>query len=83
MKGNLLKFWVKAVQISENLDTVRRFNEIHSMKYFHLRNGERIPALGLGTGMKPKFLACQVTVQGDITVTKFDGFWGHGDRLIY
>jgi len=28
-------------------------------------------------------LACQVKVLGDITVKKFDGFWGHGDRLIY
>lgn len=28
-------------------------------------------------------LACQAKVLGDITVTKFDGFWGHGDRLNY
>ncbi len=28
-------------------------------------------------------LACQVKVLGNLTVTKFDGFWGHGDRLNY
>ncbi|MEB3225579.1 MAG: 2Fe-2S iron-sulfur cluster-binding protein [Synechococcus sp.] len=27
-------------------------------------------------------LACQVTVLGDITVKKYDGFWGQGDTVI-
>lgn len=26
-------------------------------------------------------LACQTQVLGDIEVTKFDGFWGQGDRI--
>ncbi|MEM1367291.1 MAG: 2Fe-2S iron-sulfur cluster-binding protein [Cyanobacteria bacterium P01_H01_bin.15] len=26
-------------------------------------------------------LACQVRVLGDITVTKFEGFWGQSDRV--
>jgi ferredoxin len=26
-------------------------------------------------------LACQVQVLGDVQVTKFDGFWGQGDRV--
>jgi len=25
-------------------------------------------------------LACQIQVLGDVTVTKYDGFWGQGDR---
>jgi ferredoxin len=28
-------------------------------------------------------LACQTKVLGDITVTKFDGFWGQGDELAW
>lgn len=26
-------------------------------------------------------LACQLKVMGDVQVTKYDGFWGQGDRL--
>ncbi len=28
-------------------------------------------------------LACQVKVLGDLEVTKFDGFWGQGDELVW
>lgn len=28
-------------------------------------------------------LACQTTVLGDITVTKYDGFWGQGNQPIW
>lgn len=29
---------------------------------------------------KARRLACQTRVQGDLRVTKYDGFWGQGDR---
>lgn len=29
-----------------------------------------------------KRLACQVTVEGDITVKKYDGFWGQGNQVV-
>lgn len=28
-------------------------------------------------------LACQTQVLGDVSVTKFDGFWGQGDRVLW
>lgn len=28
-------------------------------------------------------LACQTQVLGDINVTKFDGFWGHGEQMLW
>ncbi|WP_017658765.1 2Fe-2S iron-sulfur cluster-binding protein [Baaleninema simplex] len=28
-------------------------------------------------------LACQTRVLGDVRVTKFDGFWGQGDRVVW
>ena len=28
-------------------------------------------------------LACQVNVLGDIRITKYDGFWGQGDRSVH
>lgn len=28
-------------------------------------------------------LACQTQVLGDIRVTKFDGFWGQGNRIVW
>jgi ferredoxin len=28
-------------------------------------------------------LACQTQVLGDITVTKYDGFWGQGDTVVW
>jgi ferredoxin len=28
-------------------------------------------------------LACQTQVLGDITVKKYDGFWGHGDQPVW
>lgn len=28
-------------------------------------------------------LACQTQVLGDVNVTKFDGFWGHGNRPVW
>lgn len=28
-------------------------------------------------------LACQVSVLGDIRITKYDGFWGQGDRPVH
>jgi ferredoxin len=32
---------------------------------------------------RPLRLACQTQVLGDITVTKYDGFWGQGDRALW
>jgi len=31
---------------------------------------------------KNRRLACQTKVLGDICVTKYDGFWGQGDRVV-
>ncbi|WP_024545348.1 2Fe-2S iron-sulfur cluster-binding protein [Picosynechococcus sp. NKBG15041c] len=31
---------------------------------------------------KKRRLACQVSVEGDITVKKYDGFWGQGDTIV-
>jgi ferredoxin len=31
---------------------------------------------------KHRRLACQTKVLGDITVTKYDGFWGQGDQIV-
>ncbi|PSB34484.1 2Fe-2S iron-sulfur cluster-binding protein [Stenomitos frigidus] len=28
-------------------------------------------------------LSCQVKVLGDVTVTKYDGLWGQGDRVMW
>ncbi|BAZ05599.1 2Fe-2S iron-sulfur cluster-binding protein [Calothrix sp. NIES-3974] len=28
-------------------------------------------------------LACQTRVLGDIQVTKYDGFWGHGSQIVW
>lgn len=28
-------------------------------------------------------LACQLKVMGDVKVSKYDGFWGQGDRLVW
>lgn len=28
-------------------------------------------------------LSCQVAVLGDVTVTKYDGFWGQDDRVLW
>ncbi len=28
-------------------------------------------------------LACQTKVLGDVNVTKFDGFWGQGDKVVW
>lgn len=28
-------------------------------------------------------LACQTQILGDISVTKFDGFWGQGNRIVW
>ncbi|MEO1067930.1 MAG: 2Fe-2S iron-sulfur cluster-binding protein [Cyanobacteria bacterium J06638_6] len=32
---------------------------------------------------RPLRLACQTQVRGDITVTKYDGFWGQGERAVW
>jgi len=32
---------------------------------------------------KNRRLACQTKVLGDISVTKYDGFWGSGDRALW
>lgn len=32
---------------------------------------------------KNRRLACQTKVLGDICVTKYDGFWGSGDRVLW
>jgi ferredoxin len=34
-------------------------------------------------GRGDRRLACQVKVQGDLHVTKLDGFWGQGDRPVW
>jgi ferredoxin len=34
-------------------------------------------------GEKNLRLACQTKVLGDVRVTKFDGFWGQGDRSVW
>ncbi|MBF2067721.1 MAG: (2Fe-2S)-binding protein [Calothrix sp. C42_A2020_038] len=28
-------------------------------------------------------LACQTQVLGDVKVTKYDGFWGHGSQIVW
>ncbi len=30
---------------------------------------------------KQRRLACQITVESDLVLKKYDGFWGQGDRL--
>ncbi|HEY9617976.1 MAG TPA: 2Fe-2S iron-sulfur cluster-binding protein [Microcoleaceae cyanobacterium] len=35
------------------------------------------------TAGKQRRLACQTQILGDVTVTKSDGFWGQGDRVIW
>ncbi|AFY38584.1 ferredoxin [[Leptolyngbya] sp. PCC 7376] len=32
---------------------------------------------------KQRRLACQITVENDLTITKYDGFWGQGDRRLF
>ncbi|MGI0488360.1 2Fe-2S iron-sulfur cluster-binding protein [Pantanalinema rosaneae CENA516] len=32
---------------------------------------------------KQRRLSCQTQVLGDVTVTKYDGFWGQGDRAVW
>lgn len=32
---------------------------------------------------RPLRLACQTRVLGDVRVTKYDGFWGHGQRVLW
>ncbi len=32
---------------------------------------------------RPLRLACQTQVLGDVTVTKYDGFWGQGDTVVW
>jgi ferredoxin len=32
---------------------------------------------------KGRRLSCQVKVLGDVTVTKYDGFWGQDDRAVW
>ncbi|WP_088891213.1 2Fe-2S iron-sulfur cluster-binding protein [Leptolyngbya ohadii] len=32
---------------------------------------------------KDRRLACQTCVLADVTITKFDGFWGQGDRMVW
>ncbi|MDJ1177353.1 2Fe-2S iron-sulfur cluster-binding protein [Roseofilum sp. BLCC_M91] len=35
------------------------------------------------SGDRPLRLACQTQVLGDVSVTKFDGFWGQGDQKVW
>ncbi|MBX2865229.1 MAG: (2Fe-2S)-binding protein [Leptolyngbyaceae cyanobacterium MAG.088] len=35
------------------------------------------------TSERPLRLACQTSVLGDITVTKYDRFWGQGHNLVW
>ncbi len=32
---------------------------------------------------KNRRLACQTQVLGDLKITKYDGFWGQGDRVVW
>lgn len=32
---------------------------------------------------KNRRLACQIKVMGDVKVSKYDGFWGQGDRPVW
>lgn len=32
---------------------------------------------------KQRRLSCQTQVLGDVSVTKYDGFWGQGDRVVW
>ncbi len=32
---------------------------------------------------KNRRLACQTQVQGDLKLTKYDGFWGQGDNVVW
>ncbi|WP_009546010.1 2Fe-2S iron-sulfur cluster-binding protein [Crocosphaera subtropica] len=32
---------------------------------------------------KNRRLACQTKVQGDLKLTKYDGFWGQGDNVVW
>ncbi|MDX2212639.1 MAG: 2Fe-2S iron-sulfur cluster-binding protein [Oculatellaceae cyanobacterium bins.114] len=33
--------------------------------------------------MQNRRLACQTQVLGDVKITKFDGFWGHGNQPLW
>ncbi len=35
------------------------------------------------TPQKPRRLACQTQVLGDIQIKKYDGFWGQGEQLLW
>ncbi len=37
----------------------------------------------VGSREKGRRLACQVTVLGDVTVEKYDRFWGQGDTIVW
>lgn len=37
----------------------------------------------VGSREKGRRLACQVKVLGDVAVTKYDRFWGQGDRIVW
>ncbi|AUB38384.1 Ferredoxin [Nostoc flagelliforme CCNUN1] len=39
-----------------------------------------LPPHSLTTDLR---LACQTLVLGDVKVTKFDGFWGQGSRIVW
>jgi ferredoxin len=45
----------------------------------HSADGQR-PAF---RGHRPRRLACQVQVLGDVQITKYDGFWGHGAQIVW
>ncbi len=32
---------------------------------------------------KGRRLSCQIQVSGDLEVTKYDGFWGQGDQIVW
>lgn len=49
-------------------------SELSAMEKFRLNLP---PHKGSNSGRR---LSCQVQVLGDITVTKYDGFWGQGER---
>jgi ferredoxin len=41
------------------------------------------PHVGANSLAKGRRLSCQVQVLGDLSVTKYDGFWGQGDRSLW
>jgi ferredoxin len=67
-------------------DAIPALNWIEKARFNFPPHSAMGPAIGL-FGSQPSSqglrLACQVRVLGDISVTKFDGFWGQGRRIAW